>query len=141
MGLQCVGLRAQWEQCSAAVSAAGPRGAGHRGGAVGTGVAVAPKLTLDTALPGVYVSVGAFLSGAVIGQKVLSLKLHEGRFRMDARSNFFSQRAARRWHCCPGSGGVTVPGGVPELWRCGTEICGQWAWLGLDLTVGDLFQP
>ena len=24
--------------------------------------------------------------------------------------------------------GVTVPGGVPELWGCGTEGCGQWAW-------------
>jgi len=23
-------------------------------------------------------------------------------------------------------GGVTVPGGVAEPWRCGTEGCGQW---------------
>ena len=31
-----------------------------------------------------------------------------------------------RWHSCPGSGGVTVPGGVHRTWRCGTEGCGQW---------------
>ena len=29
-----------------------------------------------------------------------------------------------------GSGGVTVPGGVQEVWRCGTEGHGQWAWWG-----------
>ena len=44
--------------------------------------------------------------------------------------------AAAGWGC-PASGGegVTVPGGAPELWGCGTEGCGQWAWwggLGLD---------
>ena len=27
-----------------------------------------------------------------------------------------------------GGGGVTVLGGAQELWRCGTEGCGQWAW-------------
>ena len=27
-------------------------------------------------------------------------------------------------HAAQGSGGVTVPGGVQELWRCGTEGCG-----------------
>ena len=25
-----------------------------------------------------------------------------------------------------GDGGVTIPAGVPELWRCGTEGRGQW---------------
>jgi len=29
---------------------------------------------------------------------------------------------------CPGSGGVTVPGGVPEPWGYGTEGCEQWRW-------------
>lgn len=24
---------------------------------------------------------------------------------------------------CPGNGGVTAPGAVPERWRCGTEGC------------------
>jgi len=32
-----------------------------------------------------------------------------------------------------GGGGVTIPGGVQETWRCGTEGRGQWAWW--DLTV------
>jgi len=27
-----------------------------------------------------------------------------------------------------GGGGVTVPGGIQELWRCGTERHGQWAY-------------
>jgi len=26
-----------------------------------------------------------------------------------------------QWHSCPGSGGVTVSGGIQETWRCGTE--------------------
>ena len=29
-----------------------------------------------------------------------------------------------------GGGGVTVPGGAQEMWRCGTEGCGQWPWWG-----------
>ena len=38
-----------------------------------------------------------------------------------------------------GGGGVTVPGGVQELWRCGTEERGQWAWWnGLELDFGIL---
>jgi len=49
-------------------------------------------------------------------------------------TKFFSGRVVQHWHCCPGSGGVTVPEGVPELWRCGTEGHGWghggmgWAW-------------
>ena len=38
-----------------------------------------------------------------------------------------------------GGGGVTVPGGVPEPWGCGTEGRGQWArWDGLGLGLGIL---
>ena len=38
-----------------------------------------------------------------------------------------------------GGGGVTVPGGVPEPWRCGSEGRGQWAqWGGLGLDLGIL---
>ena len=34
---------------------------------------------------------------------------------------------------------VTIPGGVPEPWRFGTEGCGQWArWGGLGLDLGVL---
>ena len=44
-----------------------------------------------------------------------------------------------------GGGRVTVPGGVHEPWRCGTEGRGEWAWLGragfgLD-DFSCLFQP
>ena len=49
--------------------------------------------------------------------------------------------------CCSGTaaqggGGVTVHGGVPEPWGCGTEGRGQWArWggLGLDLVILEVF--
>ena len=40
-------------------------------------------------------------------------------------------------------GGVTIPGGIQELWRCGTEGRGQWGWVG-GVGLGDLrglFQP
>ena len=50
-----------------------------------------------------------------------------------------------QWHSCPGTGGVTVPGGVQEPWRCGTEGQLLWAWwewveVGPDDLSG-LFQP
>jgi len=42
-----------------------------------------------------------------------------------------------------GNGRVTVPGGVPELWRCGTEGHGQWATLvvggWLDWVILEVF--
>ena len=49
--------------------------------------------------------------------------------------------------CCSGTaaqggGGVTIRGGVPEPWGCGTEGCGQWArWggLGLDWVISEVF--
>ena len=38
-----------------------------------------------------------------------------------------------------GSGGVTVPGGVQEACRCGTEGHGGWAWWGwVGVGHGDL---
>ena len=39
-----------------------------------------------------------------------------------------------QWHSCPGGGGVPIPGGVPEPWRCGTE---EWS-VGMAGWVGDL---
>ena len=64
------------------------------------------------------------------------LTLCQGRFRLAVRNNSFSQRAVRQRHSCPGSGGVTVPGGVQEPYRCDTEGCGQWAqWGGLELDL------
>lgn len=43
---------------------------------------------------------------------------------------------------CPGSGGLTVLGGIPELWRWGTEGGGQGVWwdeLGLGLGILEVF--
>jgi len=54
---------------------------------------------------------------------------------LDFRRNFFSERVVLHWHSCPGRGAVTVPGGAQELWRRGSEGCGQWAW-GDGLVVG-----
>ena len=77
------------------------------------------------------------------------LKFCPGLFRLAVRNNSFSQRAVRQWHSCPGSGGVTVPGGVPEPWGCGTAGRGKWAILAVGrqlilVILGDLsglFQP
>jgi len=76
------------------------------------------------------------------GLKGNGLKLCQGLFSLDIKKHFFSGRVVMQWHSCPGSGGVTVPGGVPEPWRCGTEGRGQWAWwdgLGLDLGILAVF--
>ena len=63
------------------------------------------------------------------------LRLCQGTFSLDIWEKCFPERLAMQWHSCPGSGGVAVPGGVQEPWRCGTEGRGQWAILvvaGLD---------
>lgn len=40
------------------------------------------------------------------------------------------------WHGCPGRGGVTVTGGAPELWRCGTW--GRRGGSGLDWSIREV---
>jgi len=54
------------------------------------------------------------------------------------KKNFFSGRAVLQWHSCPGSGGVTVPGGAPELWGCGTEG-GGYGHGGMGLGILEVF--
>ena len=39
----------------------------------------------------------------------------------DIRNHFFPEELAQ----LPEGGGVTVPGGVPRTWRCGTGAHGQ----------------
>ena len=47
------------------------------------------------------------------------LKLHQGKFSLGITKSFFSKKVFKHWN--QGSGGVTVPGGVQEMWICGTE--------------------
>ena len=46
------------------------------------------------------------------------------RVRLDTRKIFFSQSVEALAQAAQGGGGVTVPGGVQEMWRCCTEGCG-----------------
>jgi len=48
------------------------------------------------------------------------LKLHQGRFRLDIRKNFFTESGQTLEQAAQGSGGVTIPGGVQKPCRCGT---------------------
>jgi len=42
------------------------------------------------------------------------LKLHQGRFRLDVRTNFFTESGQALEQAAQGSGGVTIPGGVQK---------------------------
>ena len=72
------------------------------------------------------------------------LTLHQVRFRLDIRNNFFSEEQWCSGTAAQGSGAVTDPGGVPEPWRCGTEGCGlvgTVGWVGVGCgDLGGLFQ-
>ena len=71
------------------------------------------------------------------GERSDGLRLCQERLRLSIRKHLFSKRAVLQWHSCPGSGGVSIPGGVEEPWRWGTEGRGQWwGWVGAGL--GDL---
>ena len=39
-------------------------------------------------------------------------KLKEGRFRLDVRKKFFTERAVRCWHSCPEKLWCSIPGGA-----------------------------
>ena len=78
----------------------------------------------------------AWLSSAARSEIVWEQQ--EGKW-LNVRKHFLG-RVVMQQHSYPGSGGVTVPEGVPEPQRCGTEGCGQWAWWGwAGLDVEDVF--
>ena len=47
------------------------------------------------------------------------------------RIYFFSKSAEAVARAAQRGGGVTVPGGVQETWRCGTEGCGLVGTMGV----------
>jgi len=66
-----------------------------------------------------------------------SLRLHQGRFGLDIRENFFSKRAVRSWHRLPSEWGESLSLGVFQIhgdMALGDMVSGHigvgwsWAW-------------
>ena len=47
--------------------------------------------------------------------------VYKGKFRLDVRKNLFSKSGDALAQAAQGGGALTIPGGVQELCRCGTE--------------------
>ena len=85
-------------------------------------------------LKGAYSESGAGLFSLVRGDRMKGngLKLHQGKFRLDIRKNFFTERVVKHWHSSPGRWLSHHP------WMCSKTI---WMWCSGTRCSGGLFQP
>jgi len=76
--------------------------------------------------------VGGMFEQKTPNQQVNGLRLHQGRFRLEIRKNFFIEIVFQALeHAAQGSGGVPIPGGVQKTWRGGTSGHGLAGMMGL----------
>ena len=77
---------------------------------------------------------GTFIRERSERTRAKSFVLKEGRFRLDIRKKFFTQRAVMPWHSCPEKLWCPIPGGTPGQvgWGSGQPELGAQPcpWLG-----------
>jgi len=85
------------------------------------------------------VGVGFFSSVTVVECEVIALICAGRSSGWILEKNILRKSGGALAGAARGGGGDTVPGGVQEPCRCGTEGRGQWAWwVGLTVGLGDL---